>query len=83
MLRCGQFSFAAAPADLLHDAPAKTLTQGTEQAIFSALHSATLPARGETLLIALCFILGNRGVAGGRRRFVSGLPGNLAPEELL
>ena len=64
LLRSGQFSLVAAPAEILHDAPDKSLPQGAEQVIFSALRSTILAARREALLISPYFIPSDRGVAG-------------------
>jgi len=64
LLRSGQFSLVAAPAEILHDAPDKIPPQGGEQDIFSTLRSTIFAARREALLISAYFIPSERGVAG-------------------
>ena len=64
LLRGGQLALVTAPAAILHDLPEKSLPQGTEQPIVSALRSTILAARHEALLISPYFIPSERGVAG-------------------
>ena len=63
VLRSGQLSLVPAPAAIISDAPDKTLGDGGEPPIFSALRTAVLSARREVILISPYFIPSERGVA--------------------
>lgn len=63
-LRSGQLPLVAAPAEIIRDAPGKTVRDGQEQPIASALRTNILSAQREAILISPYFIPSERGLQG-------------------